>query len=235
MTSPVRRLHTTIRHGFWQRWLKLKFRLFQKARHEAVALEKIGHYHFVVLPEVMNPVLFLAGAWFAKQLSAETIPPHTTVLDMGCGSGVMSIFAAQWADKVTAADLNPVAVRCTTINAYLNSQEEKIEAIQSDLFDALPHQSFDIILFNPPFYSGSPTVGFDQAWRSDTLPQRLAADLHLHLNRNGYALILLSSLGQPQRYLQALSTENYTVKTLLSEDIRNEILTIYKVQIQRPL
>lgn len=219
-----------IRRAFWQRWLKLKFYLFQRNRHNATTIERIGDLDVIVLPSVMNPVLFLTGKWFVEQLSAETIPPQSTVLDLGCGSGVVGLAAARWAGRVVSADINPSAVRCTTINSYFNQLEHKISVAQSNLFDNLQEQKFDVVLFNPPFYAGSPEQGFDQAWRAEQLNHRLARELRHHLKPNGYALILLSSLGVPEQFISAFLQQQYVVSTVIAEDIGSETLQIYKVQ-----
>ncbi|MDP2933291.1 MAG: methyltransferase [bacterium] len=76
------------------------------------------------------------------------------VLDMGCGSGFVGIVAAKLgAGEVTASDINPHAVACGRANARLNGVEKKFQAIQSDLFQKIPKQKFDVIVFNPPFSS----------------------------------------------------------------------------------
>lgn len=210
-------------------WLRLKYLLYQRRRHNAVVLEQIGRFHFLVLPSVMNPVLFLTGKWFVEQLSAELIPHGSHVLDMGCGSGVVGVFASQWAEWVISADVNPSAVRCATINSLLNQCEHTQTAIESDLFSALSDQQFDVILFNPPFFRGDPTAGFDQAWRSNDVVERFADQLHHHLRPNGYALLLLSTNGDKDGFLHTFATHNYKVKIVIEEQVAGEILTIFKV------
>lgn len=219
-----------IRRIFWRCWLRLKYHLFQRARHEAVTLEKVGRFDVLALPSVMNPVLFLTGKWFVEQLSAETIPPHSTVLDMGCGTGIAGLAAATWADMVVSADINPTAVRCATINSQLNKLEHKISAVTSDLFNNLQGQKFDVVLFNPPFYSGQPDAGFDQAWRTtSTIAQQFARQLRHHFTPTGYALILLSSLGNPDQFLDAFTQQGYTTAIAASEDVGSERFTLYKI------
>src|SRR5699024_7604614 len=70
------------------------------------------------------------------------------VIDVGCGSGVLSIAAALLgADKVHAFDLDDVAVKSTQINAGLNELEETIIARQNDLLHQVVMQS-DVIVSN---------------------------------------------------------------------------------------
>lgn len=73
-----------------------------------------------------------------------------TVVDVGCGSGILSIAAAKLgAKKVYALDLDPVAVQVTEENAKRNQCEEIVEVRQSDLLKELPEDTkADIIIAN---------------------------------------------------------------------------------------
>jgi release factor glutamine methyltransferase len=90
-------------------------------------------------------------------------------MDMGAGSGVVSIFAASKGADCTAVDINPIAVRCIRENAELNKLSGKIIAIESDLFVSLKNDpevtnKFDVIFFNPPYYKGIPKNNFERAF-----------------------------------------------------------------------
>jgi ribosomal protein L11 methyltransferase len=72
---------------------------------------------------------------------------NTTVLDVGCGSGVLAIAAALFgATSVTAIDIDPVAVAVTEENAVANGVGERISASTTPL-DRLPGE-FAIVLAN---------------------------------------------------------------------------------------
>ena len=230
MSHALSQVPHAIRRKAVHGWLLLKYRLFQRKRLDAVTLEQVCEHHVVVLPSVMNPVMFLTGKWFVEQLSAELIPPQSTVLDMGCGTGIVGIVAAKWAKRVVSADINPNAVRNATINTLLNRTEHSQTAIQSNLFDGLANEQFDVVLFNPPFFDGTPSTGFDQAWRTDNIPARLADQLKHHLTPSGYALILLSSIASTEMFLSPLRADDYTVETVSTEEVGRETLTLYKVQ-----
>ncbi len=90
-------------------------------------------------------------------------------MDMGSGSGVVSIFAASKGAKCTAVDINPIAIRCINENAARNKLESSIIAVESDLFisvrnNPLIRSGFDIIFFNPPYYKGIPKNNFERAF-----------------------------------------------------------------------
>ena len=75
------------------------------------------------------------------------------ILEVGCGSGIVSLSAAQASLKnvVLGVDINPIAVKCATENARANGVANAT-FLKSDLFSELPAtQKFDYILFNPPY------------------------------------------------------------------------------------
>lgn len=70
------------------------------------------------------------------------------VIDVGCGSGILSIAAAKLgADKVLALDLDPVAVENAASNVALNHMEEQVTLRQGDLLKEVPNR-YDLVLSN---------------------------------------------------------------------------------------
>lgn len=62
-----------------------------------------------------------------------------TVVDVGCGSGVLALAAAKiGAGKVYALDADPMAVEVTRENAAVNGVENTVDAMRSDLLSDLP-------------------------------------------------------------------------------------------------
>lgn len=72
-------------------------------------------------------------------------------LDMCCGSGCLAVSMALEvpAAQVQACDLSEGALAVTRRNA--ETLGAKVSLHQGDLFDALPHQRFDVIVSNPPY------------------------------------------------------------------------------------
>jgi len=76
------------------------------------------------------------------------------ILDLGCGYGVIGIYAAHFtgAENVTMADINPTAVELAKKNAIYNNLNA-INILQSDGFHNIIEQDFDLILSNPPYHA----------------------------------------------------------------------------------
>ncbi len=64
----------------------------------------------------------------------EYVSPDSTVIDVGCGSGILGIAAVRLgAKKAYLSDIDPVAVDSATHNATLNGVGDAVEVVLSDL------------------------------------------------------------------------------------------------------
>jgi len=76
----------------------------------------------------------------------------STVLDIGCGSGILSVIALLLgASSATACDIDPGAARCALENARLNQiDQHRFEVFTGDIFEDgfLQDKKYDIILAN---------------------------------------------------------------------------------------
>lgn len=222
-------LQQTIR--FWGRlWYRTRFLLFQRHRFDRLTLEWVVGRPFLILPQVFNPALFWTSEWMAHALNERLIPPGARVLDMGTGSGVGAVCAAQWTNRVTAVDINPAAVRCARINVLLNEVENCVTVREGDLFTAVSGETFDVILFNPPYFSGQPQNALDRAFRAEDVIERFVDQLHGHLNPNGCALILLSSEGDESRFLALFRQHGCEVEVAAQRPLPTETLTLYALR-----
>jgi release factor glutamine methyltransferase len=216
-------------------WLYAKLP-FLKRRIRRPVLERIDGVPLVVLPEVLNPVVFRSGAFLARTVAASPLAapgPGARALDMGTGSGVGAIFAARRGFQVIGVDLNPAAVRCARANVLLNGLDERIEIRQGDLFAPVADEQFDLVLFNPPFFRGEPKGNFDLAWRATDVLERFAAGLPAALAPGGRALVLLSTDGDTAGMtgmLATLAAQGLAVTVAARRHFGSEIMTVYSTR-----
>jgi release factor glutamine methyltransferase len=212
------------------------YRLIGKDRYDDFRLEWIHGLPFMVTPSVFNPKVPRTGQFFASNIDARLVSPQSEVLDMGTGSGVCAVFAANQARRVVAVDINAAAVRCASINALLNHLDRKIEVRHGDLFEPVRGQQFDLILFNPPFVRGTPKDSRDGAWRSSDVAERFAADLRAHLKPGGAAVVLLSTFGDGRVFLKEFHRQGFKIDVFAERRYVNERLTLFRlVPDQRPV
>ncbi|MBU7555264.1 peptide chain release factor N(5)-glutamine methyltransferase [Pediococcus ethanolidurans] len=86
-----------------------------------------------------------------------------TVLDIGTGSGAIAIALKKqrpnW--QITGSDISKAALQVAQKN--VNLQKIEVALIQSDLFENLGNQKFDIIVSNPPYIAESEKTVMDQS------------------------------------------------------------------------
>jgi release factor glutamine methyltransferase len=86
------------------------------------------------------------------------------VLEIGCGSGILSIVMAKQGAQVTAVDINEDAVETTKLNAEKNSA--RLTALVSNMFEHVDDK-FDLIVFNPPYLSDDTDLDVVAAIRNE--------------------------------------------------------------------
>jgi len=82
----------------------------------------------------------------AIEVLAEVLQPGMSVLDVGCGSGVLSIAAARMGASVTAVDTDPAAVEATRINVAADHIGKAVRVIPGSAVDL--DRRFDLIVVN---------------------------------------------------------------------------------------
>lgn len=143
---------------------------------------RYGPLRLEVPPEVFHPGFFYSTQFLLRYLLRLPLQ-NAAVLELGAGSGLISLSVAARQALVTATDINPVAIRFLEKNSSKNNQAVRI--IQSDLFEQVPPQQFDMIAINPPYYKKNPQSWIDHAWYCgengeyfDRLFQQLPAYMH---------------------------------------------------------
>lgn len=110
---------------------------------------------------VFHPGLFFSTHILLRRLLKEPLAGKS-VLELGAGSGLIALVAAQRGAEVLATDINPIATENLKLNA--GQHQLSVVVLLSDLFQAVPLRAFNYILINPPYYPREPRSLAGRAW-----------------------------------------------------------------------
>ena len=144
----------------------------------------------------------LLGAW------AELAKADGRVLDIGTGTGLMALMMAQRYPKarVTAIDIDEMAVSQARENVARSPFADRIEVRQADVNAFEPTEMFDSIVCNPPFFNHAlvcPDNQRTQARHTTSLSyQQLMAAAWRLLNEEGLFSVII-----PNDFFRQLESE----------------------------
>lgn len=106
----------------------------------------------VVFPHVYPSHKFRTTSFVLRSL--KDLISGKKICDMGCGPGIVGLFSLlNGAIRVVQADINPSAVENAKENNILHGfGESQIQTHLSNCFDNIPHEIFDVIVFNMPYH-----------------------------------------------------------------------------------
>ena len=82
-----------------------------------------------------------------KYVYREALGAHQRCLDVGCGTGLLTVqLARNGAAHVHAIDIDEAAVKNTLTNAFRNGVADRVSAARQDLFPWVPEERYDLIV-----------------------------------------------------------------------------------------
>lgn len=143
-----------------------------------------------------------------------TINSDTNALDLGCGYGYLSLFAASIGiQHITATDNNAAAILAITKTAAENNI--KITIIADDCGASIT-QTFDVILCNPPFHQG-----FDI---DNQLTEKFVITAKNRLNHHGKAYFVTNAFIA----IEKIATKHFASCKQLANNKKFKILELTK-------
>lgn len=104
----------------------------------------------VLIPRADTEILVEAILAYIKENNNKK---QIRLLDLGTGSGCISITLAHYVTnlQIVATDISLEALNIAKLNTIKHMVSDKIDFIQSDWFQNIKIQKFDIIVSNPPY------------------------------------------------------------------------------------
>ena len=156
----------------------------------------------------------LFGGWSAADAQIQSAKK---ILDIGSGTGLLSLMLAQQSDAhITAIEIEDGAFEQTKTNFDLSPWKDRLDVVHCSIQDyAFKNKTnlFDCIITNPPFYEGdlnSPDNAKNLAAHSTALPwDALAESTASLLQENGAWYVLVPTL---RAYTMQKLAMNYGVQ-----------------------
>ena len=180
---------------------------------------------------------FLALKALSTAISELRGDAHASVLDMGCGTGLIGLYAAKsrLVEKALLADKSDIAVKLAEENIALNKLESKAKAIRSDLFSNITG-FFDIIVFNAPYLKAEEGEPREEAEMLSggkegvELSIRFLKEAKKHMKQGALAILVASSLSNMKLLYGSISKLGYSIKGKISERFFFEEITAITLQ-----
>lgn len=131
---------------------------------------------------------------FHRDLLAGITAGH--LVDLGCGSGYLTVFAARAGATVTAVDINELAVANTLKNATAAGVRDQVIARVGSVLEPVASEA-DYIVINPPWFEHPLGERF-RATSSPTLWTALFRQARTRLSRDGELRIFIPRFRVPE-------------------------------------
>ncbi len=227
------RIVAGLRRRAWRAFYRARYLAVQRRRLARVDRVTVAGITVNVEPGVFHPGLFLSSELLVEAVRQASILPDARILDIGTGTGIVALAAAERPSQVVAVDIDARAVDCARANVMLAGRADRVEVRAGDLFEPCGDERFDLVLFNPPYLGRAPGAGpLATAFVAPPdLGRRFALGLGDHLPEGGAALVVLSTNGEPDEFLGPLWELGLEISVAARRDRGSEVLTVWRAQL----
>lgn len=195
---------------------------------------KINGFNLRVSTGVFHPSYFFSSTYFAEFISKLELK-NKKLLDIGCGSGILSLTAYNKGANVVAIDISHTAVNDTRFNfdANFKTKEKEFNTIQSDLFSAVDRQIFDVIVINPPYFFKTANNNMEMAWNCGERGEyfsKLFEELNRYVEARTEIYMILAENCEIDRIERMAANSNYKLEVVSERKVKWERNFIYELK-----
>jgi release factor glutamine methyltransferase len=208
-------------HPLLKFWLKVYYLRPQKYTYKNATV--------IVHKDVFSPYMTISTKIFIDFIETLELE-QKSVLELGCGSGLISIFSAKKGAIVTASDINPTALRYLQKSAELNHVHVTIR--HSDLFSELKKTTFDYLFINPPYFPKQPKNIVEKAWycgEDFDYFKRLFMALPDQLIKTNHCYMILSDTCQLETISRLAHNENLIMQVVFTKKVVGEVNYVFEI------
>ncbi|MDM3872282.1 50S ribosomal protein L3 N(5)-glutamine methyltransferase [Porticoccus sp. W117] len=166
-----------------------------------------GSAWFCGLEFMVDERVLIPRSPIAELIEAQFVPwlqkSPERILDLCCGSGCIGIacaYAFEYA-QVDVSDISADALDVAQQNIHLHHMDGQVRALQSDLFQGLADERYDLIVCNPPYvdevdfgsmpseFHHEPSLALASGEDGLDFTRRLLAQAADHLNDGGHLVL----------------------------------------------
>jgi release factor glutamine methyltransferase len=162
-------------------------------------------------------------------------------LEIGVGSGIISLHLSKKIDNVFCCDINPFSLLLTKQNATSNSINN-LHLFSSNIFSSIkPGTLFDLIVFNPPYLPVDfpPRKYIDLSYHGGIDGgehiRAFLNELDKYLSKPGIAYLLQSSLYDLKNTTEYLTNNNFKYKIKKTLKLDFETLYVFEISFLKKL
>ncbi len=198
---------------------------------------KLFGFDLLIRPTVFHPKYFFSSSYLVEFIFKLNLE-NKKCLELGCGSGIVSLIAYKKNGIVTCSDINEIAVECTKINFNKNfgNYNPNFNVIKSDLFDLIPKTSFDFVFINPPYFFETVSTENQLAWNCGKNGEyfvKLFSQISLYISNNTQVYMVLADNCDIKRISEIANDHNFKFNRVEEKKIKWEINYIYNIEINK--
>ena len=191
----------------------------------------------VLIPRPDTEILVEEVIKIAEKINAKKI------LDLCTGSGAIAVSLAKYIkdSQITATDISNEALEVAEYNAKINGVENQIVFLQSNLFQDIPKEKYDMIVSNPPYIKREviktlqkevrrePIIALDGGYDGLDFYRKIIYQADEFLKYKGY-LCLEIGYDQKNDVIELIEQQNKYINTYSKKDLYdNDRIVITKV------